>query len=70
MKKLKVTWQDGPWNPDGQQPVAAIDLPYGCLIRSVGEDTLVFTLPGSGALALVVPGQRLISAIEVETDNG
>lgn len=70
MKKLKVTWQDGSWNCDGQQPIATAVLARGTGVRAVGEDTLVFTEPGSGIITLVIPAQRLVSAVEEETDNG
>ena len=65
-KKLKVTWQDGNWNRDGQQPIATVELPMGASVASVGDDTLVFKAPGSAQTLLVVPGQRLISAVEIE----
>jgi hypothetical protein len=35
---------------------------------NVGDDTLVFK-DGSG-IVLAIPGQRLISVVEEETDNG
>lgn len=75
MKKLKVTWQDGNWNRDGQQPIASVELPEKTKVRHVGEGTLVFETPGDGVntgarIALVVPEQRLISAVQVEADNG
>jgi len=35
-------------------------------VASVGDDTLVFKATGSARTLLVVPGQRLISAVEIE----
>lgn len=66
MQKLKVTWQGDNWNRDGQQPIASALLRLGSSVAAVGEDTLVFTEPGSGSAVLVIPGQRLISAVVVE----
>lgn len=62
--KLKVTWQDGSWNRDGQQPIATKLVPRGVQLVNVGEDTLVFK-DGSG-IVLAIPGQRLISVVEEE----
>lgn len=71
MEKLKVTWQDGNWKRDGEQPIATALIPLGSSVSAVGEDTLVFKKPSSGVTVLVVPGQRLISAVVVEEgENG
>lgn len=67
--KLKVTWQDGPWNRDGRQPVAAALLDQDSTAEHIGEDTLIFRAPGGGQIALVVPEQRLISALLVDEDE-
>lgn len=71
MKNLKVTWQDGSWNRDGQQPTATAMLPLDVAVSAVGEDTLVFrksNMSGTSAL-LVIPAQRLISAVEEEVSE-
>ena len=67
--KLKVTWQDGPWNRDGKQPVAAALLDQDSTAEHIGEDTLIFRTPGGGQIALVVPEQRLISALLVDEEE-
>lgn len=72
MKKLKVTWHDGPW-PDVADPAVASQLiPQDAVPSMVGE-TLVFKAPSadrmSTKIVLMVPDARLISVIEVEADD-
>jgi hypothetical protein len=73
VKKLKVTWQDGSWNRNGEQPIASAKLPEKTRVRHVGEDTLIFEVSlgydKGTQILLVVPEQRLISAILAEDDN-
>lgn len=65
-KVLKVTWQDGMWNRDGEQPTASAEVPVNATVTVVGE-TLVFQRGGVGsAICLVVPETRLISATPVD----
>jgi hypothetical protein len=68
MSKLKVTWQDGPWD-SREQPVATLLLPGDVNVAHLGEDTLVFRSTGDIRILLVIPEQRLISAVAVE-ENG
>jgi hypothetical protein len=62
-RKLKVTWQDGSWNRDGDLPIAEAMVPAGAQLVNVGDDTLVFK-DGNG-IVLAIPGQRLISVVEI-----
>jgi len=62
VRKLKVTWLSGSWNTD-DSPTATADIPAAAQIGAVG-DTLIFKT-GSG-ICLVIPEQRLISAVEIE----
>jgi hypothetical protein len=71
VKKLKVTWQDGSWNRNGEQPVATALLDENVSATHLGEDTLVFKASGSAKIVLIIPEQRLISAVlEEEQANG
>ena len=63
MRNLKVTWQDGSWNRDGDQPIATATVSAGAQLVNVGEDTLVFK--DSSGIVLAIPGQRLISVVEI-----
>lgn len=73
MKKLKVTWQDGSWNRDGDQPIATAEIPEKSQIDAVGDDTLVFRSwpdeQSSIRINLAIPAGRLISVIEIEVQE-
>lgn len=68
MQKLRVTWQDGSWNREGDQPVASADVPAGVGVKALSEDSLVF-VTGGGQIHLVIPCQRLISAVLVDVED-
>lgn len=65
MKKLRVTWQDGQWIRDGDQKVTTTDIHHQAVVKITGE-TLGFLEPGSNRVLLIIPENRLISAVPVE----
>lgn len=68
MSALKVTWQDGSWNRNGEQPVATVLLDKNVSAMHIGEDTLVFKASVSEKIVLIIPEQRLISAVLVNEE--
>jgi hypothetical protein len=62
VKKIKVTWMSGTWNADDAATDSA-EIPAAAQLNAVG-DTLVFKT-GDG-ICLIIPEQRLISAVEIE----
>jgi hypothetical protein len=65
VKKLKVSWQEGTWKPDGDMPIASATVPADARVEAVA-DTLVFKVGPNQRICLAVPAARLVSAVEVE----
>lgn len=64
---LKVTWQDGPSGLGNGQPIATATVPAYRLATTVIGETLVFRQGDqAGQVYLIIPEQRLISAVPVD----
>jgi len=68
VKKLKVTWMNGSWTDGVDQTITSAEVHVQARISLLGE-TVVVQDPGSMEVVLVIPENRLISAVQVEVGD-